>query len=225
MSEPRGDETADQEAQFSPRGRSSAQMEARYSRFVSTMKIALPLGALALLATVLIYSGVFETHDKLDITFREISTLHNDLRMVSPRVTGLDKSGRPYVLTADTATQIAGEPNHVALDNLQADLKLADDSDWVTLSASGGRLDTVTQTLDLERKIDIYAASGYELHATSATIDFRKGTVASTAPVEGQGPLGTLRADSMTADNQSRTLHFQGRVKVRIYAEQGKGNK
>ena len=77
----------------------------RHSSFVSIMKIALPLGALVLLGIVLFYSGVFDSRDRLDITFREIATLNNDLRMVSPRITGLDKSGQPYLLTADTATQ------------------------------------------------------------------------------------------------------------------------
>lgn len=195
-----------------------------YSRFVSTMKIALPLGAIGLFATVLIYSGVFDARDRLDITFREVATLNNDLRMVSPRVTGLDKSGRPYVLTADTATQAADEPSHVTLDNLKADLKLDDDADWVTLSSTSGLLNTESQTLDLRQKIDIHASSGYEFHATSATIDFRQGTVASSDKVEGQGPLGTLRADGMTADNETRTLRFKGRVKVRIYPEGEKGS-
>ncbi|KAB7742750.1 LPS export ABC transporter periplasmic protein LptC [Parvibaculum sedimenti] len=195
----------------------------RHSRFVSAMKVALPLGAIALFATVLIYSGAFDTHDKLDISFREISTPNNDLRMVSPRVTGLDGSGRPYVLTADTATQAPGKPNHVTLDNVQADLKLENNTDWVSLSSTTGLLDTETQTLDLTQKIDIYASTGYEFHGTSVMVDFRKGTVSSSTPVEGHGPLGTLRADSMTANNANRTLHFQGRVKVRIYGQEGKG--
>ncbi len=222
MNEPLGEDEAGADGQREA-PRNARSPVARHSRFVSTMKIALPLGAVALFTTVLIYSGVFDSHDKLDITFREIATLNNDLRMVSPRVTGLDASGRPYVLTADTATQAPGKPNHVALDNVQADLKLENETDWVSLSSTSGLLDTETETLDLKQKIDIYASSGYEFHGTSATIDFRKGTVASSEPVEGHGPLGTLRADSMTADNTKRTLHFQGRVKVRIYGQEGKG--
>lgn len=191
----------------------------RHSRFVSAMKIALPLGAVALTATVLIYSGIFDQRDRLDITFREIATLNNDLRMVSPRVTGLDSSGHPYLLTADTATQAKGQPSHIALDNVQADLKLSDDTDWVSLSSASGLLDTETEILDLHQKIDIYASTGYEFHGTSARIDFRGGTVASDEPVQGHGPLGTLRADRMTANNGERKMRFTGHVKVRIYAK------
>lgn len=192
----------------------------RHSRFVSVMKVALPLGAIALLVTVLFYSGMFDSRDRLDISFREIATLNNDLRMVSPRITGLDKSGLPYLLTADTATQTTGKPNHIALDNVQADLKLSGDTDWVSLISTAGTLDTETEVLDLRQKIDIYMSSGYEFHGTVASIDFRNGTVVSDTPVAGHGPMGTLRADRMTANNGERKMRFIGHVKVRIYAKQ-----
>lgn len=198
------------------RGRS----EHRHSRFVSMMKVVLPLGAMALLVIVLFYSGIFDSRDRLDISFREISTFNNDLRMVSPRITGLDKSGMPYLLTADTATQAKDQPSHVALDNVQADLKLSGDTDWVSLISTAGMLDTETEVLDLRQKIDIYTSSGYEFHATSARVDFRNGTVVSDTPVHGHGPMGTLRADRMTAHNGERKIRFNGHVKVLIYAGQ-----
>lgn len=217
MSGPLNEETELQPESAPPEDR---WQRSRHSRFVSAMKIALPLGAVALMATVLFYSGIFDSRDRLDITFREIATLNNDLRMVSPRVTGLDKSGHPYLLTADTATQARGTPSHISLDNVQADLKLSDDTDWVSLSSASGLLDTETQVLDLHQKIDIYASTGYEFHGTSAKIDFRAGTVASDEAVQGHGPLGTLRADRMTADNGERRMLFTGHVKVRIYGRQ-----
>jgi lipopolysaccharide export system protein LptC len=215
MSEPLGNEPGSPERRAAP----IEWQQSRHSRFVSTMKFVLPLGAIVLLGTVLLYSGVFDSRDKLDISFHEISSLNNDLRMVSPRVTGLDRSGRPYLLTADTATQETDKPSHVSLDNVQADLKLPNDTDWVSLIATSGLLDTETQIIDLQQKIDIYASSGYEFHGTSAAIDFRKGTVSSNEPVQGHGPLGTLRADSMTADNGDETINFKGHVKVCFYGK------
>ncbi|MGB3810628.1 MAG: LPS export ABC transporter periplasmic protein LptC [Parvibaculum sp.] len=205
----------DEDALFEP-----AQRRSRHSRFVSIMKVALPLGAFALLATVLFYSGIFDSRDRLDITFRQIATLNNDLRMVSPRVTGLDNAGHPYLLTADTATQAKGQPSHIGLDNVQADLKLSEGTDWVSLAATSGMLDTETEMLELHQKIDIYASTGYEFHGTTAVINLRAGTVASDAPVQGHGPLGTLRADRMSADNDQRVMRFNGNVKVRFYGRQ-----
>jgi len=239
MSEPLGRGSAEMEPESEPvsskppsgparRGgaRGRAAGSGSYSRFVSIMKIALPLGALALFATVLIYSGVFDSHDRLDISFREISSINNDLRMVSPRIAGLDSTGRPYLITADTATQAQDRPSLVALDNIQADLKMTEDANWLSLAATSGQLDTEHEQLNLAQKVDLYSSWGYEFHGTSAAIDFRKGTLASKEPVEGHGPLGTLRADSMTADNATQTLRFMGRVKVRIYEKpSAKGEK
>ena len=191
----------------------------RHSSFVTIMKIALPLGAAVLLMIVLFYSGIFDKRDKLDITFREIASLNNDLRMVSPRINGLDTSGRPYLLTADTATQSKTNPSQIALDNVQADLKLTDGDDWVSLSSTTGLLDTETEQIRLSPKIDVYASTGYEFHGSSGLVDFRKGIFSTDDPVEGQGPAGTLRADSMTADNETRKIIFVGHVKMRLYGE------
>lgn len=197
----------------------TAEMFGRHSHFVSIMKVALPLSAMALLVVVLIYSGVFDKRDRLDITFREISSLNSDLRMVSPRIAGLDHSGQPYLLTADTATQSKDKPSQITLDNVQADLKLADDGDWISLQSTSGLLDTETEQLALHQKIDVYVSTGYEFHGTSAQINFRHGTFASNEAVEGHGPAGTLRADAMTADNDARKMVFTGHVKMRLYAQ------
>ncbi|MDO8290437.1 MAG: LPS export ABC transporter periplasmic protein LptC [Parvibaculum sp.] len=192
----------------------------RHSHFVSAMKVALPLTAIALFVTVLFYSGLFAERDRLDITFKEISSLNSDLRMVSPRITGLDRSGEPYLLTADTATQGKDKPTQITLDNVEADLKLSDDDSWVSLKSTSGLLDTETEQLTLNQTIDVYMSTGYEFHGTQGSIDFRQGTFTSTSAVEGHGPAGTLRADSMVADNEAQKLTFKGRVKMKFYGKE-----
>jgi len=192
----------------------------RHSNFVSAMKVALPLTAVALFAIVLFYSGIFADRDGLDISFREISGFNSDLRMVSPRITGLDKSGEPYLVTADTATQDKKEPSHVMLDNVEADLKLKGDDSWISLKSASGKLNTDAQHLTLQQNIDVYMSSGYEFHGREGTVDFKKGTFTSDTPVEGHGPAGTIRADSMSADNDGQKLIFKGRVKTRFYGKE-----
>lgn len=192
----------------------------RHSSFVSLMKVALPLCAAALLVTVLFYSGLFDQRDRLDIRIREIASRNDDLRMVSPRVTGLDQNGQPYLMTADTATQGKDNPNEIALENVQADLKLSNEGDWLSVTSTAGLLNTESQDLALQQKIDVYLSTGYEFHGKSGQINFKDGTFVSKSPVEGHGPVGTLRADSMTADNKARTITFTGRVKMRLYGKE-----
>ena len=195
--------------------------KSNYSRFVSLMKFLLPGAAVVLFVSLFVYSGFFDRDDKLDITFRDIATQNDDLRMVSPRVSGLNEQGRPYELSADTATQDNDKPNMVRLENIDADLKTDEASGWLTMNATKGLLDTDRQTLKLDDKVDLFTTQGYEFHAKQADVNFGKGTVQSDDEVWGQGPLGKLRADSMSADNESETIHFQGRVKATIYPDGG----
>ncbi|MEP2828827.1 LPS export ABC transporter periplasmic protein LptC [Parvibaculum sp.] len=201
------------------RGRTERR-EGRYSRFVSLMKIALPLGAFLLLIVVLFYSGVFRGKDGLDTAFHEIDTQPGDLRMVSPRVAGLTGDGTPYVVTADNATQDPSQPNFVTFDNIQADVKADSEENWLSLTASQGRYNSETQMLDLTQKIDIFTTWGYEMHGEQATVDFERGTLVSESEVQGHGPFGTLRADRMSADHATQVLRFDGNVKMLILPDQ-----
>lgn len=231
MSERPGDETAGAgTARRRPAPQSAGQVppargrterrEGRYSRFVSLMKIVLPLGALLLLALILFYSGVFDRNGDLDVAFREIDTQPSDLRMVSPRVAGVTGDGSPYLVTADNATQDPSEPSFVTFENIQADVKMEGETDWLSLTASRGRYNSETQMLDLTQKIDIFTTWGYEMHGEEATIDLSEGTLKSETEVQGHGPLGTLRADRMSADHATQVLRFDGNVKMLILPDQ-----
>ena len=198
-------------------------VQSRYSRYVAAMKIVLPFGAVVLFAVILFYSGVFESKDELDIAFREIDRQPGDLRMVSPRVAGMTSEGNPYLVTADNATQDVSQPNFVTFENIHADLKLNQEQDWMSLSARSGLYNSEAQTLDLEQQIDIFTTWGYEMHGESATIDFERGELRSDSEVQGHGPLGTLRADRMTAERTTQVLRFDGNVRMLILPDQRAG--
>ena len=199
-------------------------VQSRYSRFVSAMKIVLPLGAVVLFAVILFYSGAFDRDDDLDIAFREIDRQPGDLRMVSPRVAGMTSDGNPYLVTADNATQDINRPNFVRFENIHADVKLNEEQEWMSMTARSGLYNSELQTLDLEQQIDIFTTWGYELHGERATIDFERGELRSETEVQGHGPLGTLRADQMKADRGSQILRFDGNVRMLILpGQQGEG--
>ena len=146
--------------------------------------------------------------------------------MVSPRVAGITADGQPYLMTADNATQDLSRPNFVTFENIQADIKLNEDEEWVSLTARAGIYNSEEQTLDLERQIDIFTTWGYEMHGESATVDFERGELKSINEVKGHGPLGTLRADGMKAERATQVLRFDGNVRMLILPDQqGEGDK
>jgi lipopolysaccharide export system protein LptC len=191
--------------------RASATEVRRYSRFVVIMKRILPLAAAALLAAVVAYSLQSRQPDqaKLTLTFAQLGIVNNDLAMVKPRLTGVDGSGNPFVVTADKAVQYAHDPNRALLDNVEADLTLRD-GNWLNATAPQGLLDAphaanqkcakttcpANQLLDMWGPIAVFSDNGYEIHTTFAHVDMGRGIVRGSKFVRGQGPMGTFYADS-----------------------------
>jgi len=188
-----------------------------YSQFVSAMKILLPALAAILVLTVFISTGTFNSRDELAITFQEVESLNDDLRMISPRITGVDRKGRPYVVTADTATQAVDEPNRVTMENIEADLMLDDGGDWLSISSRYGTLLSEEELLTLTEKVDVFSAAGYEFHAQIAAINLKDGSLNSDQPVYGQGPVGTINANGVEAANNGELIRFTGGVRVVVF--------
>ena len=201
---------------FAGRGRGTiAGTGVRYSRFVGLMKFGLPVAAAALVVLVVSWP---ETDDR-DAGFRIGYSLGlGDAEapgMVNARYVGTDANKRPFVVTADSATPEAGNPDRITLVALQADITL-DDERWVTVIAETGVYDRLAQTLRLGEAVSLYSDDGFELHAGSALIDLEAASATSDAPVQAQGPLGILTADSFRIAAAGRRLHFIGAVTATI---------
>lgn len=199
--------------------RSSLGRPALYSRFVSAMKVMLPVVAGVVLVVVVVYSGMFDRESSKARKTTDASPASRDVQMENPKINGTDAAGRPYVITALKALQSGDRPGVMILDRLQADLRLDENGNWVSASSPAGVLDTNTHTLDVSRRFDVYTSWGYEFHGASAAIDFKQGTLKSNEPVQGHGPAGSLSANAMVADQKSNMIHFTGDVEVTIFAK------
>ena len=188
----------------------------RYSRRIRLLKFVLPLIAIGLLVAMVAWPRIFSEDARFALTYADVSTVNNDLRMISPRFTGTDSQSRAYVITADMATQDEDDREQVALDALQADLAMTDGS-WLSVSAATGEYHTGRQSLWLEGWIDAYSDLGYEFHARTMRIDLAAGTLISDDPVQGQGPLGHLTASGLRVSGRGDVVHFIGGVKVTIF--------
>ncbi len=189
---------------------------ARYTSFVQAAKVMLPVSAFAIVAAMLVFAFVYESDDRLTVSFSNVQQIDNDLRMVNPRFSGVDAARRPFLVTANAAVQDPANPRAVSLEALQADMTLSPTS-WVSVNADRGLLDTEAETLVLEGSIDVYSDTGYEFHLERATINLASRAVVTDSPVEGQGPLGTLRADRFMAEDAGQNLRFDGNVRMRIF--------
>lgn len=187
---------------------------ARRSRFVGLMKLLLPLSALALVAVVVVWSGVGDRDSGFHLSFIPGGADGGPSPgMVNARYVGTDRNERPFTITADHAVQIADDPDAVSLEVLQADITL-DDGTWLALTASSGIYRRQAQTLRLEGPVDVFSDEGFHFNAEDADIDLASGTIESDRPVRGQGPLGVLNANAFRAIDAGRRLFFTGAVKL-----------
>ena len=201
---------------WSARVRSTAMEALRYSRFVALMKRLLALGAFLIIAAVLAFFFVQRLPRQLQMSYERLGHVENDLAMMKPRLTGADSKGNPYVITADMAVQDAHNNKKASLKNLEADLAL-DSKNWLNAHARTGMVDMTTGQLELRDGIDVFTATGYELHSKSASANLKQNVIHGHEPVTGQGPNGTLRADEFHADRATDILTLSGHVQMTLF--------
>ena len=208
---------------YSERTRSTMTDAQRYTRFVTIAKRALLLAALALIAAVLAYSLQPRETNRVAMTFERIGKVSNDLAMIKPKLTGTDNDGNPFTVTADSAIQDGRSARRARLNNVQADMNLKDNG-WMSATAKAGLVDATAKKLALWGGVSLFSDSGYELYTDEVHVDLANGIARGDHAVEGQGPLGTLRADRFRVDRQNKRIFLMGNVNMTIYA-QGKGAK
>ena len=214
--QPLGSQTTSPRRDWSARSRLQVGDPQRYTRFVTIMKRALLLAALALIAAVIAYSLQPREQNRVAMTFEHMGTVANDLAMIKPRLSGTDPSGNPFVVTADAAVQVGPNLHRARLTNVQADITL-DKQNWLTTSAESGLFDADAKTLKLSGAIAVYSDSGYELHTNGAGVDLKTGVMEGPNAVTGHGPLGSLRADRFTVDRNTKQVRLIGNVKMDFY--------
>ena len=78
-------------------------------------------------------------------------------------------------------------------------------------------VDMTTGQLELTGGIDVFTATGYELHSKSASANLKQSVIHGHEPVTGQGPDGTLRSDEFHADRTTNTLTLSGHVQMTLF--------
>ncbi|MDE3017147.1 MAG: LPS export ABC transporter periplasmic protein LptC [Pseudomonadota bacterium] len=188
---------------------------AHYTRFVALSK-----HFLWILVTVIVVLLVWITEDNSGdngarLVFSSIPKSGNLKNiMVKPHYQGVDANNRPYTVLAEKATQLDAQT--VAMAAARADMTLASGA-WVALNAGTATLNLQSKQLVLRDGVDVFYDGGYEFRTDHAHVDIQQGTAYGDAPVEGQGPPGTLKADGFSVTGRGQIIHFNGSVKVTLY--------
>ncbi len=190
----------------------------RRSRFVGLMKVMLPILGVALFGLVLAWPQIVRRADGFRISFAKVDEQDGSLTMDKARYRGTDAKGQPFLVTADSATQILGDAKQIILDQVNADITL-NGGTWASLQSRTGLYDQTNARLTLEGNVNLFTDQGYEMHGQSAEINLKEGVIVSDSKVAGQGPMGLLRANTMRISDKGNRLLFTGAVKTTLHVK------
>jgi len=191
----------------------------RYTRFVGLMRCLLPVSAIILATTVVVwpYFNVTDSGTVVDIATLNLPA-EDRPTMANARFLGTDNKGQPFTVTAVTAWQEQGYDELVYMEDLQGDMML-DSGMWATIYSDRGIYDQVGQLLVVESNVSVFTDEGYELHSDYALIDLDQGIAEGHMPVSGQGPAGLIDAQGFRITDNGDKLFFEGRVYLTLFPE------
>jgi len=199
--------------------RTTGNQAAARSRLVRRLRIALPVLALVLLAAFYFNTRSQPSDDAFLDDFKTITATAEELRMASPRFSGIDNRGRPFEITANAAIQNPSVKDVVQLEQPKAVQGEANETNTVT--AHSGVYRSEEKILELRDEVTLrheVGAGTYIFRSPAATVSINEEIVTSDSGVGGEAPDGqALQADRMKAYNAEGRVVLEGNVRMRIY--------
>ncbi len=199
------------------RVRKTGRRVRRYSRLVALMKVALPLGALALIAAI--FLSARDQGDLTDIfTPEELAQLGAGLRLDNPRFAGVTDKGEPFVVRADWALPDSAMPRVIELEEPRGEIEL-NDGRTIEVAAASGRLDRRRETATLTGGVTLETSDGHRIETERVRVNFEARTANAPGPITAEGPRGSVEAGSMRAAGGETGLAdgqiwFENRVRL-----------
>jgi lipopolysaccharide export system protein LptC len=204
---------------FASRGRTDNERQfrlaRRHSRRVRLLRIGIPT-ALGVGIVAIVLASVFNPSrllSRLPTDFGSLVVSGTKITMTAPRLAGVTRDSRPYVVTARAAAQDFTKPDIIELHDINANLEMRDQG-VVTVTARDGLYNAKTEMLTLKQDIVVTSSAGYRALLTEAVVDVRKGQIVSERPVKVISARGTIDANRLEVVNSGELVRFDRGVNM-----------
>jgi lipopolysaccharide export system protein LptC len=188
----------------------SAGAADRYSRRVALLKRVLPTLGLSLLLLVAAWPRLSPLLESVRLGLPAIDLREaRELKMVHPRYVGIDRLGRPYVVTAAIGRQMPNRDDLMALEQPRADMT-THRAVTVMAAAATGVYQSQVQLLDLFDDVTLARNDGTRFLTRRAHLDLSDSTAEGHDPVAGHGPSGDIAAQGFSILSKGDTIIFTG---------------
>lgn len=187
----------------------------RHSRLVRVLKIGLPLCSLVAISLYFVPSRMSFSVGDGRASIESIDVDSGSLKMVKPKLSGVNESYGRYEIRAESATQSVKSPERVHLESISGDV-VSPSGDRTTLAAPSGEFHTKKQQLSLSKGVTIEGRDGLLVKLQSATVLFPKQMIISRQPVFMKFRDSEIRAQSLRLHTGEARALFIGNVKVHL---------
>lgn len=185
-----------------------------WDRTVATLKLALPAGAIAVLAACLIWPLTSQQEFSFILSKDRVAEAKERLRMDRAVYRGEDSKGQPFTISATSAVQKTSDTPIVELRDISAQLLTPDGP--ARAQADVGRYDLERERIDVVGPVELQSAAGYKLDTSDVSIDLATRKVLGSGKVVGKMPLGSFNAGRLRADVTGRSVILDQGARLRI---------
>ncbi|MCK0151746.1 LPS export ABC transporter periplasmic protein LptC [Marivita sp. S6314] len=183
-----------------------------YSRLIAWLKILLPLGALALLSTIFLYSRSPDPISVIPVLTNGADPSQGE-QVGKPFFAGTTDGGHAVTLSARQARAREDDPSRMVVFDLQAVLD-TDEGSRITIDAEQGEM-SGSDALQLRDGVVLESSSGYIVRTEGLNAAIDRVDIESTAPVAAEGPgltltAGRLRVEDMGPESDLQLLFTEG---------------
>ncbi|MBV1903506.1 MAG: LPS export ABC transporter periplasmic protein LptC [Marinosulfonomonas sp.] len=178
-----------------------------------SLKIILPLLALAILSTLFLVSRSLNPAQSIPFAKVDVQELARAQRIGRPAYSGMSKGGSAITVTADDAVPDSGGSQDLTASNLRAVVQ-SPDGNKTEVTARIARIENSTKTAQLSDGIQISTSTGYTVMTDNALAMLDLSELSTTSTITAHGPLGRLTAGQMVMTQQSGGGGGEGYVLV-----------
>jgi lipopolysaccharide export system protein LptC len=132
---------------------------------------------------------------------------------------GRDDRGRPFNITAVSASHTNGDDRHISLKKPLADITTSSGA-YVALAANDSILDRDAGLMSLTGDVTLFHDTGLSFQTDRATINLTDRTAEGNDVVKGQNGDGELISQGFRVRDDGDTIEFTGKAYMKIYPKQ-----
>lgn len=197
----------------------------RYSRMVSLLKVAFPLGALALLSTLFLLARAMETDTTIPFADFEIQERLRDQQITGPFFSGTTQGGDQMSFSAQKLITPQESVGTNRAEDVLAKMETAQGATF-QLQADMVELDIAGNSAALTGDVSMATSTGYRINTSQLTSLISTLDVTAPQKIQATGPLGVFSAGNMRIftpiDGENAQMVFSGGVKL-VYSPNQSG--